>query len=292
MSVLQANQPRLPQAPYSTGAGRITRIAPSRGWVSLRLRELWDHRELIYFLIWRDVKVRYKQTVLGATWAILQPFISMLIFTLVFGKLAKLPSDGIPYAIFSYTALVQWTLFASGTSRASSSIVGSRGLVKKVYFPRLAVPLASVAACFADYIPAFGMLLLMMIYYHVAPGWQVLWVPFFVALATATAVGVGLWLAALNVRFRDIGYVTPFLIQIWFFMTPVVYPTSLLPARWRFLYGLNPMASSIQGFRWALLGSGDILMTSVFLSSIGALVLLFSGAVYFRRMERRFEDII
>jgi lipopolysaccharide transport system permease protein len=270
----------------------IVRIAPSKGWAPLQLRELWEHRELLYFLTWRDVKVRYKQTLLGAGWAVLQPFISMLIFSFVFGKLAKLPSDGIPYPIFSYTALVQWTLFASATSRASVSIVESSGLVKKVYFPRLAAPLAKVAACFADYIPAFVMLLAMMVYYRIAPNWHVLWVPFFVALATATAVGIGLWLAALNVKFRDIGYVTPFLIQMWFFSTPVIYPSSLLPDRWRFLYGLNPMTGSIEGFRWALLGTSGTSLVSIALSCVGSVVILVSGAVFFRRMERDFADII
>ena len=276
----------------STESAPVTRIAPTRGWVNLHLRELWDHRELLYFLTWRDVKVRYKQTILGAGWAVLQPLISMVIFTLVFGKLAKMPSDGIPYPIFTYSALVQWLFFASATGRASDSLVGNAALVKKVYFPRLVLPLARVLACFADYIPAFFVLILMMAHYRFAPSWGIVWVPFFVALATAAAAGTGLWLSALNVRFRDIGYVTPFLIQIWFFATPVVYPSSLLPARWRFLYGLNPMAGSIEGFRWALLGTGHISVTSIALSCLIALVLLLSGAVYFRRMERHFADII
>lgn len=276
----------------AAAATSVTHIAPSRGWASLHLRELWEHRELLYFLAWRDIKVRYKQTLLGAGWAVLQPLLTMLIFSFVFGRLAKMPSDGIPYPIFSFAALVQWNLFASATSRASDSLVGNAPLVKKVYFPRLAVPLARVAACFADYLPAFVTLVLMMGYYRIAPGWHALWIPVFVALATAAALGTGLWLAALNVRFRDIGHVTPFLVQIWFFSTPVIYPTSLLPQRWRFLYGLNPMAGSIQGFRWALLGTGGISLLLIGLSCVVALVFLASGALYFRRMERHFADII
>lgn len=271
---------------------QVTHIAPSRGWASLHLRELWEHRELLYFLAWRDVKVRYKQTLLGAGWAVLQPLLTMLIFSFVFGRLARMPSDGIPYPIFAFAALVQWNLFASATSRASDSLVGNAPLVKKVYFPRLAVPLARVAACFADYLPAFVTLLVMMAYYRIAPGWHALWIPVFVVLATATALGAGLWLAALNVRFRDIGYVTPFLVQLWFFSTPVIYPTSLLPQRWRFLTGLNPMAGSVQGFRWALLGTGNSSFGLLGLSFVVALLLLVSGAIYFRRMERDFADVI
>lgn len=293
MPVLNTEHRTFATAPSSAGgAAPVTKIAPSRGWAALHLRELWDHRELLYFLTWRDVKVRYKQTLLGAGWAVLQPLITMLIFSFVFGRLAKMPSDGIPYPIFTFAALVLWLFFAAATSRASDSLVGNAALVKKVYFPRMAVPLARVLACFADLIPSFAMLLLMMAYYHVAPNWNIMWVPVFVAVATASAVGTGFWLAALNVRFRDIGYVTPFLVQIWFFATPVIYPSSLLPARWRFLYGLNPMAGSIEGFRWALLGTSGTSIKLIALSGIVALLLLVSGAVYFRRMERHFADII
>ena len=293
MSYLKAEEHTFATAPSSAGeAVPVTQIAPSRGWAALHLRELWDHRELLYFLTWRDVKVRYKQTLLGAGWAVLQPLITMLIFSFVFGRLAKMPSDGIPYPIFTFAALVQWLFFASATSRASDSLVGNTALVKKVYFPRMAVPLARVMACFADYIPSFAMLLLMMAYYKVVPSWHIVWVPIFVAVATASAVGTGLWLAALNVEFRDIGYVTPFLIQVWFFSTPVIYPSSLLPARWRFLYGLNPMAGSIEGFRWALLGTNGTSIKLIALSCVIALLLLISGALYFRRAERHFADII
>lgn len=279
------------QIPPSGGSGPITRIAPTQGWAALHLRELWDHRELLYFLTWRDVKVRYKQTILGAAWAIIQPLTSMVIFTVLAG-LVKIPSDGIPYPIFTYSGLVPWLFFASATNRASDSLVGNSALVKKVYFPRLVLPLARVTACFADFIPAFLVLFLMMAYYKFTPSWHIVWVPFFVVVATASAAGMGFWLSALNVRFRDIGYVAPFLIQIWLYATPVIYPTSLLPARWRFLYGLNPMAGTVDGFRWALLGTGDISVTSISLSCAVAFVLLTSGAIYFRRMDRRFADII
>lgn len=293
MPILHVEERAFPASSTSIGTeGPVTRIAPSRGWAALHLRELWEHRELLYFLTWRDVKVRYKQTLLGAGWAILQPLIAMLIFSFVFGRLAKMPSDGIPYPIFTFSALVLWLFFASATSRASDSLVGNAPLVKKVYFPRMAVPLARVLACFADFIPSFAMLLLMMAYYKFIPSWHIVWVPLFVALATASAIGTGFWLAALNVRFRDIGYVTPFLVQIWFFSTPVIYPSSLLPARWRFLYGLNPMAGSIEGFRWALLGTGGTSIKLIALSCIVALFLLTTGAVYFRRTERHFADII
>lgn len=279
------------QLPPSADSGAITRIAPTRGWAALHLRELWDHRELLYFLTWRDVKVRYKQTILGAAWAIVQPLTSMVIFT-VLARLVKIPSDGIPYPIFTYSGLVPWLFFASATNRASDSLVGNSPLVKKVYFPRLVLPLARVTACLADFIPAFLVLLLMMVYYKFTPSWHIVWVPFFIFVATAAAAGMGFWLSALNVRFRDIGYVAPFLIQIWLYATPVIYPTSLLPARWRFLYALNPMAGTVEGFRWALLGTGDISVTSIMLSCTVAFALLTSGAIYFRRMDRRFADII
>lgn len=279
-------------APAPATAAPVVRIGPSRGWVSLQLTELWERRELLYFLTWRDIKVRYKQTLLGAVWAVLQPFLTMLIFSVVFGRLARMPSEGIPYPLFAFSALVPWTFFASATGRASDSLVGNSSLVKKVYFPRLAVPIARVLACFADFLPAFGMLLLMMAYYGKVPGLRAFWVAAFVGIATITALGVGFWLAAMNARFRDVGYVTPFLIQCWFFATPVIYPTSLLPARWQVLYGLNPMVGSIEGIRWALLGthalSGEVLAVSCLIG----LVLFVTGAAYFRRMDRDFADIL
>ncbi|MEM4204732.1 MAG: ABC transporter permease, partial [Candidatus Methanomethylicaceae archaeon] len=214
-------------------------IGPSRGWVRLKLRELWEYRELIYFLVWRDVKVRYKQTVLGALWAIIQPLFSMVVFTVVFGRLAKMPSDGIPYPLFSYSALLPWNYFAQGLSSSSDSLVGSANLIRKVYFPRLVIPIAAVCGGVVDFLIAFSVLLLMMAWFGVAPTANVVWLPLFLMLALVTALGVGLWLSALNVQYRDVRYTVPFLVQFWMYTTPIVYPSSLLPEPWKTLYGLN-----------------------------------------------------
>lgn len=267
-------------------------IEPTRGWVGLKLRELWEYRELVYFLIWRDVKVRYKQTVLGALWAIIQPLFSMLVFTVVFGKLAKMPSDGIPYPLFSYAALLPWNYFAQGLSSSSDSLVGSANLIRKVYFPRLAIPVAAVCGGVVDFLIAFGVLLLMMGYFGVAPTANVVWLPFYLLLALVTALGVGLWLSALNVQYRDVKYTVPFLVQFWMYATPIVYPSSLLPEPWKTLYGLNPMAGVVEGFRWALLGVKTPPGPMVWASVGAALVLLVSGAYFFRRMEKTFADVV
>jgi len=267
-------------------------IEPTRGWVGLKLRELWEYRELVYFLIWRDVKVRYKQTVLGAMWAIIQPLFSMLVFTVVFGKLAKMPSDGIPYPLFSYAALLPWNYFAQGLSSSSDSLVGSANLIRKVYFPRLAIPVAAVCGGVVDFLIAFGVLLLMMAYFGVAPTANVVWLPFYLLLALVTALGVGLWLSALNVQYRDVKYTVPFLVQFWMYATPIVYPSSLLPEPWKTLYGLNPMAGVVEGFRWALLGVKTPPGAMVWASAGAALVLLVSGAFFFRRMENTFADVV
>jgi lipopolysaccharide transport system permease protein len=268
------------------------RIEPSKGWVSLKLRELWEYRELLYFLIWRDVKVRYKQTVLGAAWAIIQPFFTMVVFSVFFGRLAKVPSDGIPYPIFSYTALVPWTFFAHGLNQASNSLVRHSGLIKKVYFPRLAMPIARLLAGAVDFVLAFIVLLGMMLYFGIVPTVNVLWLPSFLLLALVTALGVALWLSAMNVQFRDVGYTVPFITQFWMYATPIAYPSSLLPEPWRTLYGINPMAGVVEGFRWALLGADTAPGPIVIVSSLVALVLLVSGAFYFRRMEKTFADVI
>src|SRR5712692_3540503 len=248
----------------------VLRIEPSKGWISLKLRELWEYRELLYFLIWRDVKVRYKQTVLGASWAIIQPFFSMVVFSLFFGQLAKIPSDGVPYPIFSYTALVPWTFFANGLNQAPNKLVGSANLINKVYFPRLAIPIAAVLSGIVDFALAFLVLLGMMLYYGVIPTLNTLWLPLFLLLALVTSLGVGLWLSAMNVQFRDVQYVIPFLAQLWLFATPIAYPSSLLPGQWRTLYGLNPMVGVVEGFRWALLGTatapGSMLTVSVLIA--------------------------
>ena len=267
-------------------------IAPSKGWVSLKLRELWEYRELLYFLIWRDIKVRYKQTALGATWAIIQPFFTMVVFSLFFGHLGKMPSDGIPYPLFSFAALVPWTFFANGLGQSSNSLVGNANLITKIYFPRLIVPLASVFSGIVDFLLAFIVLLGMMLYYGLAPTLNVLWLPLFVLLALVTSLGVGLWFSALNVEYRDVRYVVPFITQFWLFATPIAYPSSLLGEPWRTIYGLNPMVGVVEGFRWSLLGTNTAPGPIIAVSSAAALVILVSGAFYFRRMEKTFADIV
>jgi lipopolysaccharide transport system permease protein len=267
-------------------------IRPTKGWVSLGLREIWEYRELLYFLLWRDVKVRYKQTLLGAAWAIIQPFMTMVVFSIFFGRLARVPSDGIPYPLFSFAALVPWTFFANGLSHSSNSLVGSAHLITKVYFPRLIIPLAAVFSGVIDFAIAFGVLLLMMLYYGVVPSLHAIVIPLLFLLALISALGFGLWLSALNVKYRDVRYIVPFLLQFWMLATPIAYPSSLLGERWRTIYALNPMVGVVEGFRWALLGtrtSPDIL---VLVSTATAIVVLISGAFYFRRMERTFADIV
>ena len=240
----------------SSGVLPVLRIEPSRGWVSLRLGELWLYRELLYFLTWRDIKVRYKQTALGATWAIIQPFLTMVVFSLFFGRLAGVPSNGLPYPIFSFAALVPWTFFANGLTQSSNSLVGSANLIKKVYFPRLAIPIATILSGVVDFCLAFLVLLGMMFFYGIMPTVHIVWLPCFLVLTVMTSLGVGLWLTALNVHYRDVRYVVPFLVQIWMFATPIAYSSSLLDSypRWQTLYGLNPMVGVTEGFRWALLG--------------------------------------
>jgi lipopolysaccharide transport system permease protein len=268
------------------------RIAPSKGWVSLRLHELWEYRELLYFLVWRDIKVRYKQTALGASWAIIQPFFTMVVFSLFFGHLGKIPSDGIPYPLFSFAALVPWTFFANGLGQSSNSLVGNANLITKIYFPRLIVPLASVFSGIVDFLLAFVVLLGMMLYYGMAPTLNVFWLPLFVLLAIVTSLGVGLWFSALNVEYRDVRYVVPFITQFWLFATPIAYPSSLLSQPWRTIYGLNPMVGVVEGFRWALLGTNTAPGPIIAVSSAAALVILVTGAFYFRRMEKTFADIV
>ncbi len=276
----------------STAGLRTIRILPSKGWVPLRLDELWAYRELLYFLTWRDIKVRYKQTVLGAAWAIIQPFFTMLVFALFFGRLAKIPSDGIPYPIFAFAALVPWTFFANGVSQASNSLVDNPNLIKKVYFPRLAMPIATVLSGIVDFVLAFVVLLGMMFYYGTAPTVNVLWLPFLLLLALVTSLGVALWLSAMNVQFRDVRYTIPFLTQFWLFATPIAYPSSLLEEPWRTLYAINPMVGVVEGFRWALLGADTAPGPIIIVSSLTALALLLSGAFYFRRVERTFADVV
>jgi lipopolysaccharide transport system permease protein len=269
------------------------RIEPADKSIFVRMRELWEYRELIYFLMWRDIKVRYKQTALGAAWAILQPFFTMVVFSLFFGRLAKVPSDGIPYPIFAYAALVPWTFFAHALTMSSNSLVTSANLVKKVYFPRLALPLSTVFAGAVDFAIAFAVLLLMMLYYGIVPTMNVVWLPFFVLLAAVTSLGVGLWLSAVNVKFRDVRHTLPFITQFWLFATPIAYPSSLLSEPWRTVYGLNPMVGVVEGFRWALLGTqAGSPGFMILVSSLAALAILIGGVIYFERMEKIFADII
>jgi lipopolysaccharide transport system permease protein len=265
-------------------------IRPTRGFVGLKLGELWDYRELLLFLAWRDIKVRYKQTALGAAWAVIQPFFTMVVFSLFFGRLAKMPSDGLPYPVFAYAALVPWTFFANGLAQSADSLVGSANLIRKVYFPRLAIPIATVLAGVVDFAIAFIVLLVLMIVYGVSPTYNVVWLPLFLLLALVTALGVGLWLSALNVQYRDVRYVVPFIVQFWLFATPIAYPSSLLSDPWKTLYGLNPMAGVVEGFRWALVGSSAAPGPMVAVSAVAAIAILVSGAYYFRRMETTFAD--
>ena len=267
-------------------------IKPDRGLFDLELKALWEYRELLYFLVWRDVKIRYKQTLIGAGWAILQPVMTMVVFTVVFGKFAKISSDGLPYPIFAYAALLPWNLFSHSLTRGGASVVGNAGLVSKIYFPRLILPLSGVLSPMIDFAISFMILAVMMIWYGILPGWGVFTLPLFLLLATLTALAVGLWLAALNVRYRDVGHAIPFLAQLWLFASPVAYPVSVVPEAWRWLYSLNPMAGVIEGFRWALLGRQSPDLAVIAISSLTVIALLMAGIVYFRYTERTFADIV
>lgn len=282
-----------PAVPRGSSTNKqFTVIVPSKGWASLDLTAVWDYRELLFFLTWREVKVRYKQTAIGAAWALLQPLLNMLIFSLFFGRLAKMPSEGVPYPIFSLAGLVPWTFFVNGLTQASNSLVGSANLITKVYFPRLAIPISSILSGLIDFAIGFVLLLVMMASYGIVPSLKLLWLPFLLVLAVITALGVGLWLSALNVEYRDVRYVVPFLTQFWMFATPIVYPSSLLHEPWRTVYGLNPMVGVVEGFRWALLDAGPAPGAMLGASTATAVVLLVTGLYYFRRMERTFADVV
>ena len=274
-----------------TAVPRI-RLKPSNGWRALNLREFWQYRELLYFLSWRDIKVRYKQTALGALWAILQPFLTMLVFSLFFGNLAKMPSDGIPYPIFAFAALVPWTFFSNGLTQSGNSLVQSAGMLKKVYFPRLIVPISSILSGVVDFLFAFLVLIGLMFWYGIVPTANVVWLPFLLLLAFGTALGVGLWLSAMNVQFRDVRYTIPFLAQFWLFATPIAYPSSLLSEPWRTIYGINPMVGVVEGFRWALLGTATAPGPLIIVSALTMLTILITGMFYFRRMESTFADVV
>ena len=268
-------------------------IKPVSGLAALNISDLWTYRELIYFMIWRDLKVRYKQTLLGAAWAVIQPLMTMLVFTFLFSNIAKMSSDGVPYPIFSYTALLPWGLFTTALNSASRSLTSNTNMVTKVYFPKLILPMASVLAGLVDFAIAFVILFGLMFYYHVTPSWTALWaVPVFLLLSVITALGVALWLSAINVQYRDVGYALPFITQFWMFLTPVAYSSSVISEKWQIVYALNPMAGVVNGFRWALLGSGNPPDILVAISAGIALVVLFTGLIYFRNMERTFADTI
>ncbi|MGH9714557.1 MAG: ABC transporter permease [Candidatus Acidiferrales bacterium] len=276
-------------APAKSTVMRIT--PPSRWWV-LPLGELWNYRELLYFFVWRDIKIRYKQTAIGAAWAVLQPFLTMLVFSLFFGRLAHIPSQGLPYPIFYYSALLPWMYFAGALQNATNTIVENQRVITKVYFPRLALPLSAVLSGLVDFGISFLMFVAMAIYYGIHPSAATLWFPLFLVLAVLTALGVGLWLSALNAIYRDVRYVLPFLVQFWLFASPVAYPSSLVPERWRWLYGLNPMAGVIEGFRWSLAGHGEPPSRLIFVSAGVVLLLLVSGVAYFQKMETTVADVV
>src|SRR5580704_16971321 len=276
----------------SKPAVSVMRITPPTRWWILPFGELWDFRELIYFFVWRDIKIRYKQTAIGAAWAVLQPLLTMLIFSLFFGRLAHIPSEGLPYPIFYYSALLPWMYFAAALQNATNTIVENQRVITKVYFPRLALPLASVLSGLVDFAVSFVMFVVLMIYYGIRPTPAILWFPAFILLAILTALGVGLWLSALNALYRDVRYVLPFLVQFWLFASPVAYPASLVPQKWRWLYGLNPMAGVIEGVRWSLTGHTSPPGRLIFVSTAAVLVLLASGLIYFQKVETTVADVI
>ena len=269
-------------------------IKPSTGFAALNLRDLWMYRELVYFMVWREVKVRYKQTMLGAAWAIIQPVMNMIVFSVLFGGIAKLPTDGnIPYPIFTFTALLPWQLFVGALNQASRSLTANQNMVTKIYFPRLVLPLASILSGLVDFVIAFVILIGLMVYYRVTPSINVIWaLPLLLLLAIVTALGVALWLSAINVQYRDVNYALPFLTQFWFFITPVAYSSNLISDKWQLIYSLNPMAGVVNGFRWALLGVGNGPDAGLWISVVVSIIFLVSGLFYFRNMEKTFADTI
>lgn len=292
MNMLPKRSPKIEESQCDSEGIPVFVIRPTTGWRFLDLRELWAYRELVYFLTWRDIKVRYKQTMIGVAWAVLQPLAMMVVFSFFFGTLAKLPSEGVPYPLFAYAALLPWQLFSRTISESTNSLVTDQRLITRVYFPRIIVPIATSLAAIVDFVIAGGLLVILMFIYGATPGRTVVWLPIFVLLMLVTALGVGFWLSALNVEYRDVMYTVPFLNQFWFFVTPVVYPSSLVPGKWRVLYGLNPMTGVVEGFRWALLGTGDGPGLMVAASILVAVSLFMSGIVWFRSRERTFVDVI
>lgn len=270
----------------------LTLIEPRRSLVDLNMREIWEYRDLIIFLAWRDISVRYKQTLAGVGWAVFQPFLLMIVFSLFFGNLAEIPSNGVPYPIFNYTALLPWQFFATGMSMSSTSLISNANMITKVYFPRLVIPISAILPPLVDFCIAFLMLLAMMLFYHIMPTWNILWLPLFLLLALVSALGVGLWLSAIAVTYRDVRFIVPFFVQLGMFVSPVVYPSNMVPEPWNIIYGINPMAGVIEGFRWALLGTSDPPGLMLVVSAVIALILLVSGLVYFSHVEETFADVV
>jgi homopolymeric O-antigen transport system permease protein len=289
---VQRTESNIGATPVSVSTEPVLVIQPGRAWFRLDLATLWEYRELLYFLVWRDLRVRYKQTAIGATWALLQPLMTMMIFTVIFGHFARIPSDGLPYPIFAYTALLPWTYFASALNRSSTSVVAEAHLISKVYFPRALLPLAGTLSGIVDFALAFVLLLGLMTWYGISPTWGLLVLPLFLLLALAMALAVGLWCSALNVRYRDVALTIPFLTQCWMYASPVAYPVSLVPENWRFLYSLNPMAGVVEGFRWALLGKQGPDFVVMAVSAVVVALLLVGGLVFFKHMERTFVDVV
>lgn len=271
----------------------VTIIRRSRGLFDLNLPGLWAYRELLFFMIWRDVKVRYKQAAVGLAWVVLQPLMTMIIFTVIFGRLAKLPTNGVPYPLFVFSGLLPWTLFANGLTQVTTSVVGNAGVISKVYFPRLIIPIASVVSGLVDFAASTVILALLMVHYRYAPGLHIIAIPFFILVAIASSLAVGLWLSMLNVRFRDVQYTVPFLTQAWLFLTPVAYSSSIVPVKYRALIGINPMTSVVEGFRWAFVGGSGPWAAKSFWVSLGMVMLiLVTGVLYFRRTEKTFADLV
>jgi lipopolysaccharide transport system permease protein len=270
----------------------VVRIAPRTRWFALDLGEVWDYRELLYFFVWRDLKVRYKQTAIGAAWAVLQPFLTMLVFSLFFARLAKLSTDGLPPQIFYYCALLPWTYFATAMQNATAVVVDQQRVITKIYFPRVILPISSILSPLADFAISFAMFIVLMIYYHIVPTRAIVWLPVFLLLALLTALGVGLWLSALNALYRDVRYVVPFLVQFWLFASPIAYSSSIVPARWRVLYGLNPMVGVVEGFRWSLTGRGQPPGLISVASTCAVLVVVLGGMVYYHAMESTIADVV
>lgn len=294
MSIIQTN---IDQQPLRKDTGLPAKpptvvIRPTSGWAALNLRELWQYRDLLMILAGRDVKLRYKQTALGVVWVVLQPLIAAVIFAVIFGMFAKLPSDGLPYLLFVFCGLLPWNYFSGALQRAGNSLITDARLISKVYFPRLLIPLASTLAVLIDFAVTLGVLVVLMVIYQVAPTWRILTLPFFLIVTTLTATGVSLWLSALNVKYRDFMYAMPFLIQVWMFASPVVYAASIVPEQWRSLYSLNPAVGFIEGFRWALLGESALGIDMILSTVVFSLLIFVSGAFFFRRVERGFADVV